>query len=400
MRILHLTTTYLPTLGGGEIAVHNVASKQLLKGHDPIVLVRFRNWKKISKLVPYKVIPIWPFLLYIIYKLDKFYIDARFLLTPMLSYYQRKYNFDIFHVHFSYPTGYLFSKFAIDNNIPYIVTCQGVDIQTYSPLSYGFRLIPKLNLRIKKTLQCANAVTAISASVKELYFELDLNERNIFDIPNGVDYAKFSSINIVKSEIKEHYGIANDKFMILTVGRNHPKKGYIHIPEIIRLLLTVQNNFIWVIAGKDCNNIQELAKSLNVETNLLILNEIGSGNNDYNNVPSYELIEIYKSAELFVFPTLLETFGVVFVEAMASGLPIVTTNAPGARDVIHDNVNGLLGEVADNQIMVNNILRLMDNSELRKTISENNMKQVRKYSWDVVADQYLDAYRVVLDRET
>jgi glycosyltransferase involved in cell wall biosynthesis len=108
-------------------------------------------------------------------------------------------------------------------------------------------------------------------------------------------------------------------------------------------------------------------------------------------------VELYRSADIFAFPTLLETFGMVLVEAMAAGLPVVTTDAPGVRDVIAHGENGLQSPAGDADAVAANLERLLADPHERARYRELSLAAAGAYDWPRVVDQYRDFYRHVLD---
>jgi len=114
---------------------------------------------------------------------------------------------------------------------------------------------------------------------------------------------------------------------------------------------------------------------------------------------SSNLWEYYAASDIFVFPTIYEPFGLVIVEAMASGLPVITSRVAGAAALIIDGVNGLLLRASsDVNGLAAKIELLLSNAELRKTMGERARETAEKFSWDQVAQKTLEVYNTVLNR--
>jgi UDP-glucose:(heptosyl)LPS alpha-1,3-glucosyltransferase len=114
---------------------------------------------------------------------------------------------------------------------------------------------------------------------------------------------------------------------------------------------------------------------------------------------SSNLWEYYAASDIFVFPTIYEPFGLVIVEAMASGLPVITSRVAGAADLIIDGVNGLLLRApSDVNDLAAKIELLLSNAELRKTMGERARETAEKFSWDQVVQETLEVYNTVLNR--
>ena len=97
-------------------------------------------------------------------------------------------------------------------------------------------------------------------------------------------------------------------------------------------------------------------------------------------------------SDIFCFPTLIETFGNIFLEAMASKCPVVTTNAPGARDLIKDGYNGLISPVDNQEEMIKNIELLFKDKKFRKKIIEGGLETVSNYRMADIVNSYNDLY--------
>jgi len=398
MKIAHFPGTFLPTIGGAEMATHNIAKYQTLQGHDVYVLVMDKSSLRLKQKfpgdIPYNILPLLPNTIGFLKAILQKGINLGFLLNFQLARFQKKYLFHVWHFNSLSYQVFFSVPFLNKEHIPTVGTCRGGDIQIMPEINYGYRLDPVFNKNFGKTICLIDVFTAISNSVKLEYIKLGIKPEKIVDIPNGLEVDKFEEVHIDRISFREKLGWPLDKKILLTVGRNHPKKGYIFIPEIIRCLRRIRKDFIWVIIGRGIEPVFERAKELGVEGCLILMDEIGVSKEDQSilSLPSLDLIKAYKAADVFVFPTLLETFGNVQIEAMAAGLPIVTTNAPGAKDLVYHERNGLVSEVKDTRQMAININRVFSDPKLRECIIQNGLKTCEDYHWPDIASKYCKAY--------
>lgn len=395
MKIAHLISQFYPYLGGAEICVHNVCESLVKAGHQAVVICATPPPDK-KPGVNYKVIHLHPKTCGLLRKIP---FAGKFYLEYELSRLQKKHKFDLWQVTMGYPLGVYAVDFFRKHNIPCILRCCGEDIQKFPDIGYGYRLDGKIDVLALAKYPLFDGFVALTPSVKEEYLKLEIPEEKIRIIPNGVNLAKFAEAKkMSKSEIREKFGIPVNKILILTVGRYHPKKGFDLIPEIAKILKNKNVDFTWAIVGKKSGEIRKKfsdCESLNIKT----IEDFGSSTDSEFNLPSLELIKLYCASDIFVLPTLIETFGMVLVEAMAAGLPIVTTNAPGVRDVIEDEVNGLKAPVNDIERIAELIMKILINQELAGRLAKNaRLEAEEKYDWQRVAAQYQSFYEEIINQ--
>ena len=305
----------------------------------------------------------------------------------------KKYEFDVWHVTIGYPLGAASVDFFKRNNIPCVLRCAGEDLQRLPEFGYGYRLNKKVDRIVRENYRKFTAIISPGDGIKEDYVSLGVEESKIFAIPNGISCARFK-VSVDRKKVREELGIRDDENLILTVGRNHPKKGFEEIPRIIKNLLEKNARFKWLLVGRGCEKIKKLADEKGV-SDFLIIRNVKSCISDKGelDIPDNELIEYYKASDIFVFPTLIELFAKVLIEAMAAGLAIVTTDAPGARDIIRNNENGLRNKRSDVRGLSNSILKLFSDKALAERLRENALRDAEEYDWPRVTDKYIELYK-------
>jgi len=381
-------------MGGVEACIHNVTRRIVRSGHDAVVITPSRGGRD-DRALEYRVDRLSPLLtksLFANFNLGKLCLEN------ILKGIQKKYKFDIWQVTVGYPFGAASADFFNRNGIPCVLRCSGEDIQMMPSLKYGYRLNKEVDKRVKENYKKFNAVIALSGSMKEDYLSLGIPESKIFVIPNGVDHSKFG-MEVDRARVRDELGVSDRQKLIITVGRNHPKKGFKHIPGIIKRLAGEGFDFKWLLVGKENSAVKRLAEREGLGS-YLIDKEVRSGISEKGKfeIPDERLIRYYKASDIFVFPTLIETFGKVIVEAMAAGLPIVTTDAPGAGDIIRHEGNGLKCRVDDIGGLTGSVSRILSDTDLAKRLSENALEDAKNYDWSRVTDMYLDLYKKLLTR--
>ena len=107
-----------------------------------------------------------------------------------------------------------------------------------------------------------------------------------------------------------------------------------------------------------------------------------------------DLVRAYRAADVFLFPSTTETFGLVALEAMACGVPVIAANTGGVLDIIQDGANGLLFDPERPQQIGDLVRRLRDDQALRKGLAERGLQHARSRSWQATMDQLIDYYQV------
>jgi len=396
MKIAHLIPQFYPYLGGAEICIHNVCRELSSTGHQAVVITTTPPPDSPAE-INYQVIYLNKRTCGLLRKLPMF---GKNYLRRSLAGLQKKYQFDLWQITMGYPLAIYAVDFFKEQQIPCIFRSCGEDIQKFPSIDYGYRLDPAIDRLSHEKYPLFDGLVALTPSVKEEYLAIGVAEEKIKIIPNGVDNARFSQVSKTRpaAEIRQEYGIGKDQVLILTVGRYHPKKGFDQIPAIATMLQDKGLDYAWVIAGKKSDEIPRKfpeCEKLNVQT----VEKFAKSGGHVFNLPSDDLIALYNAADLFVLPTLIETFGMVLVEAMAAGLPIITTDAPGVRDVIEDDLSGRKTPVGNLAAMADLINHYAVNRDEAKKLSQHGKTlALEKYDWQKVTSEYCSLYQELISQ--
>jgi phosphatidylinositol alpha-mannosyltransferase len=201
-------------------------------------------------------------------------------------------------------------------------------------------------------------------------------------IPNGIDYAKFAR----EVEPIEKYRDGGPN--ILFVGRLEKRKGLKFLLRAMRYVWESipSARLIVVGAGPLLDDYRRLVESHRIDN----VEFCGF-------VSSEDLVRYYRSADLFCAPsTGQESFGIVLLEAMASGKPIVASDIPGYRSVVNSGVEGLLVPPKDEQALAGALVRVLSDESMRARMSAAGRLRAEQFSWDKVAQGVLAYYEQVL----
>lgn len=206
-------------------------------------------------------------------------------------------------------------------------------------------------------------------------------------IPNGINT---SDLELPKSNNlkREKYALPDEK-IVFFIGRLVPEKGVQTLLQAVPKITSSVPKTKFLIAGKGPYeaHLKNEAVSLKIENNVTFLGY----------VDDTERNALYKYADVVVFPSLYEPFGIVALEGMAAGSPTVVADTGGFGEIIKHGINGLKFIPGDPDSLAQQILHLLTNPDFAKTISLQAKREVgEKYTWEKVAQKTLKVYREVI----
>jgi UDP-glucose:(heptosyl)LPS alpha-1,3-glucosyltransferase len=208
-------------------------------------------------------------------------------------------------------------------------------------------------------------------------------------IANGLDTQRFSPSARIscRRQIRARFGIAESDLVLVFVGRHDwERKG---LPCVMQALALIPRDDVklLVVGEGDPALYTDMARGGGVENRVIFVGHTTT------------IWEYYAAADVFVFPTLYEPYGLVITEAMASGLPVITARAAGAADLIDDGVSGiLLDDPTDANELAAKINMLLSDTKLRSDMEREARLAVEGLSWDEVALRNMSAYEIMLSR--
>ena len=361
MKIAILVSGFPPDrVGGMEIASYNIAKHLANKGHSiHIITSSYSDSLNEDKFV---VHPVGMRKTKIIGPL----FDQRNIL-PVI----KEINPEIIHAQGISTSGISgFTAFLIKKllKIPYVVYGRGGDI-------YPFNVEKIL---VKAILNNANSVIALTEHMKKEMQKISAKEISV--IPNGIDIDRFNDSSPKFSESSDT--------KIIFVGNLRLEKGLSYLIEAMRYITKkdINSRLLIVGEGPQKENLEKLVTKLNINDIVTFSGKVAT-----EEVPVY-----LKNSDIFTLPSLQEGFPNVLLEAMASGLPVVATDVNGINEIIEDCKNGFLVRPQNSKEIAEKILLLLEDNELRKRISKQNMKKASKYSWKQTVQMLENVYNNAL----
>jgi len=391
LRVSLATSSFLPARGGAEIGLHNIACRLMAKGHRPFVVTSYSHANALRRQnirLPYPVVSLPPRLL--AWRQNHPALGRK-AVNQVFGWLQSRYRFDVWHATFGYPVGASVVEFCGRNGLPHLVRCTGGDIQVLPEIGYGMRLDPRIDREIRHWLPRADRLVATTQTVADEYRSIGATEEQIAVIPNGVDVKRFRTHKGADDTLNE-LGVPSNAFVFLALGRNHPKKNFASaIEAAVELAKRTTRPFRLLIAGRGVRALEDDVTRLKA-SGIVILHETpDEAAGAETKAPGDAILDLYAAADCFVMPSLIESFGIVLIEAMSAGLPVIAANGPGCRDVVRDGQTGILysGQTAK---LTESMNRLLADEALCQRLAQQGSEAADEYDWDLVVDRYLQLY--------
>jgi len=366
------------SFGGSVISTFNLIQNLLMRAHEFKVFTSSRNfWDSYEK---HKNIEIFR---YGSFKFSSTNIALGLFHKPFA------HKFDIAHVSFDIPPSpWSALRYVNKNKVPLVLTYHGDLIEGYGGVLRRIGVRGFNKCITKKLLSQADVIISPSKNnIQESKFLCDFTEK-IHILPNGININDFHTVHS-KVYCRNKLGIPHERKIILFVGYLSPHKG----PEILLnsmplILKEISDaELIFVGDGVLKNYLEKKTKKLGINNNVRFVGGVWD-----DSVKSI----YYKSADLLAVPSLSESFGIVNLEAMASGIPIIASNVGGIPDLVTNGKNGFLVPPNDINMMADTIIYLLNNDHERKKLGNAGTEIVKDYSWEKIAEEtekiYIDLF--------
>ena len=281
-------------------------------------------------------------------------------------------DFDVIHMHnFRSYQNVVAHHYAKKYGVPYILQAHGSVLPFFQKQRlkklydwvWGYRI-----------LKDASKVIALTKTEAEQYKKMGVGEDKIEIVPNGIDLSEYENLP-KRGEFRRKYLIGDDKKIILYLGRIHKIKGLDLLVKAFANLLRKLDNVKLVIVGPDDGFLSALKrqiKDLKIGDRILFTGPLYDG----------DKLKVYVDADVFVLPSVYETFPVTVLEAWASGTPVIVTDKCGIANII-DKV-GYVVEYDKDQLQ-SAIFKVLSDEGLRRRFGEEGRRLVREeLSWDKV----------------
>lgn len=388
MRIGIFSDSYHPDINGVVTSIKMLEREMKKRGHEVFVFSPSKHEPTENEnLYMLKSIPLF------VAKKFKYRI-ATFYSRPIAKQI-KALDLDIVHTQSEFSLA-LFGKIISRKfDIPFIHTYHTMweDYMHYIVPIKGRNIYPKRFARNFSKAFVRKAECVITPSKKtEKYLKYRCNVKNkpIYIIPTGIDIEPFNPSNFTeekKNALKISLGIKKDEKVILFIGRIGEEKSIDKVLNAMPEVFTKFTNSKFVIVGEGPakDSLAELTKKLNIIDKVIFT----------GSVPWEQIALYYSIGDVFVNASTTETQGLTFIEAMASGVPVVARYAPNLAEFIHNDENGLL--VKNEKDFADTIIKVLSNKELADKLTDNGFKTASENSSKEFGDKLIAVYEQVIE---
>jgi D-inositol-3-phosphate glycosyltransferase len=242
----------------------------------------------------------------------------------------------------------------------------------------------------RRTMAGSDRVVALTAIDRQQMLRHYETHSPIDVIPGGVDLDRFSPMP--RGQARATLGLAPNQNILLFVGRIQRLKGLEVLVRAFAKLGDLDARLL-VVGGQPGTSPEsrEIARLHHLVAKLGIADRTGFvGAVAHEQLPLY-----YSAADVTVMPSSYESFGLVAVESLACGTPVVATRVGGLTSIVHDGETGLLVPWRDAQMFAESLRRVLEDADWRRRLAANARESVLGYGWDRVADEHLALYEDV-----
>jgi len=374
---MNIGITCYPSLGGSGVVATELGKLLAERGHN----VHF-----ITSSMPFRLGKFQPNIYYHEVEVNHYevfkYPPYDLTLANRMAQVARNEKLDLLHVHYAVPhalCAYL-AKQMVGDHLKIVTTLHGTDITV---LGYDSSLSDMIRFGIEQS----DLVTAVSKDLIRQTKELLQVTKEIIPVYNFVDKRRYFPKDV--RELKKVFAPNGEK-ILMHISNFRPVK---RVPDVVEVFRRVRERIpaklILIGEGRDLCDIRNMVTAYGLDHDVHFLGK------------QEDVAEVISMADVMLVPSEKESFGLVALEAMACGVPVVTTVAGGLPEVVPDGECGFLCRIGDVQSMADRALQLLTDEELYQRFSRNSIERSsRTFCHDKIASQYESLYAQLLGRET
>ena len=381
MKILMFNYEYPPLGGGGGVFNKQLAEELAKNGHMVTVITSNYNSQRACEIVEgVKVIRV-PVLL----RSDQ---NAAGLVS-MLSYFPAslvaghkqlsKERYDLIHTMFAVPSAPSALALSKHFKIPHLLSILGGDI--YDPSKkLSPHKTPLLHTTVKRMIEGSDKVVALSYDIKSRAIEYYKVSKKIDIVHLGIPEPEFSA------KSRDDFGFRQNDILLITVGRLVARKGLEDLIEIVKKLDDKKIKLILVGDGPEKTRLQNLASEFDIHKQICFMGYV-------SDETKFQLLSI---ADVYVSTSKHEGFGIVFLEAMATGLPVICYDKGGQTEFLKNSHTGYLVTYGNKDLFQKQLKKMCDDNTLRVISNRFNKNYIKEFFIETCAERYKNLYHSLI----
>ena len=390
MKILMLTWEYPPRVVGGISKVVYDLSHKMVKEGNEVTVVTYKDGDNVKYYENDKGVEV--------YRVDNYMIrpnnfidwimQLNFnMITKANEIINKNGKFDVIHAH-DWLVAYSAKSIKESYNIPLISTIHA----TESGRNNGIHDETQRYINDSEwmlTYESSEVIVNSNYMKNEVQRLFGLPYDKINVIPNGVNLQLFSNVN-VDYDFRRQYAMDNEK-IILYVGRLVYEKGIQNLIAAMPKILDRYHDSKLIICGRGgmIDDLREQVKYLGIDNKVYF-----AGYCD-----SKKMQKMYKCADVAVFPSTYEPFGIVAIESMLSGTPTIVSDVGGLNEIVEHGVTGMKSYAGNANSIADSVLALLFDPKLCANISQNAIKKVKEnYNWAKITDNTYYVYQLAIGK--
>lgn len=373
MKILIISHEYPPYYGGGAYITYNLVEQLQKRKFQIYLLVKGLPRKQnTSSVIFYPIKPIM--------QKSKFkgeLLPMLYFILKGLSIGKRileKEKPDIVNAHFSFPSGLITALLLRNKETKFVISAMGADIYDNTR-----KLVPSQNFLLKKVnrwiLNKASLIIALSSDIKSKIENIYQIKKEIKIIPPGI------TLRDIPKEKRNSYHFNDEDFILITACRLVKRK---RLEDLVYAMNYLDEEFKLIIIGDgpQKGRIKNLIKELRMEDRIILKGY----------VPEEVKYSLFSISDAFIMVSEHEAFGIVYLEAMMAGLPVIAGDAGGPKDFIKED-NGFLVQPGNIKQIVDIVKELKKDKNKKLKISEHNKEYVKNnYSIEIFGEKYAEIF--------
>lgn len=384
MRVGMFINYYIPSKGGMETSVINLTNGLRDAGHDVYIIApNYPGWEEKDE----RVLRCKSFS----FTYGGYQYVIPLPLGPKMDSKIQSLNLDVIHSHQPFSLGWDASRLGKKFDIPVVLTYH----IRYEDYYHYVLLLPKIiaqkiiNFVVNRYCRKCDAIIAPSGAIKKLLFEEGI-KKSVYVIPSGINIDQFSQDTGKREMIRNKYNVKENEVLIITASRIVPEKNIEFLIRSFAIVRKTQKHAKLMVVGEGSvkADLEKLVEEFGMQESVIFTGLLDKDG----------MIAHYQASDIFAFASLTETQGLVAVEAMAAGLPVVAIKASGIEDMVKSGQDGILTDNVEENFATN-ANKLIEDGELRRKMSENARANAREFRIEPWTKKIITLYKDLIERK-